>query len=63
MSIGYKEIVAEFEQQKSILRKNALRILDSIDRMKHNSGVNLDKVCRLLRLSKDWANLQIINIE
>ncbi len=54
MSNGYKEIVAEFEQQKSILRKNALRIVDSIDRMKYNSGVNLDKICRLLGVSKDW---------
>ena len=54
MSNGFNKIVLEFEQKKSILRQNALDIVKSIDRMRFHSPMNVQAICRIFGISKDW---------
>lgn len=54
MSDGFNKIISEFEQKKSILRKNVLDIVASIDRMRQHSNMNAKNVCRVFGVSKDW---------
>jgi transposase InsO family protein len=54
MSAGFNKIISEFEQKKSILRKNALDIIASVDRMRQYSALNTKNICRIFGVSRDW---------
>ncbi|MCH2229648.1 MAG: hypothetical protein MK105_04825 [Crocinitomicaceae bacterium] len=54
ISFGYKQVIAEVQDNKKLLRKHADRITFSIDEFAKYGKLKKTQVCKLFGVSKDW---------
>lgn len=54
MSNGYRKIISDYENKKSIVRNNATDIIKSIDRLRISVPMSIKTICRIFGINKDW---------